>query len=138
MVILLPRKIGGELAQKRKSESAKTDTEDCENTYVIVHLKMGEANHDLDDSKWLLAQRRIGQMENNINNYKSITHEFNVLSNILNPMKRAKSKNNHYSPILQGCMNTRSGRGENRNFWILLDSGSSSTILMGKLTSKLK
>ena len=31
-------------------------------------------------------------MENNINNDKSLTHECNVLSNILNPIKRAKSK----------------------------------------------
>ena len=39
------------MAKKRKSESAKADPEDCENTYGIDHLKIGEANHDLDDSK---------------------------------------------------------------------------------------
>ena len=49
-------------------------------------------------------------MENKINNDKSLTHECNLLSNILNPMKRTKSKNSHYSPILQGCMNTLSGK----------------------------
>ena len=41
-------------------------------------------------------------------------------------------------PILHVCMNTRSGREEFKNFWIILDSGSSSTIVTGKLTSKLK
>ena len=34
----------------------------------------------------------IGQIENNMNKNKSLTHEFNVLNNLLNPMKRAKSK----------------------------------------------
>ena len=35
-------------------------------------------------------------------------------------------------------MNTCSGKAKFRNFRVLLDSGSSSTIVMGKLTSKLK
>ena len=61
----------------------------------------------------------------------------NILTNILNPTKRAKTKS-HYSLILQGCMNTRSGRALFRNFRILLDSGSSLTIIMGKLMEKLK
>ena len=49
-------------------------------------------------------------MENEINKDKSITHECNVLTNILNPAKSATLKYDHYSPILQGCMNTCSGR----------------------------
>ena len=77
-------------AGKRKSDSATADPEDCENTYGIDHLEIGEAKHDLDDSKLLLAQHSIGQMSNNINNNKSLTHEFNVKYNILNPMKRTK------------------------------------------------
>ena len=40
--------------------------------------------------------------------------------------------------MLKGCMKTRSGRSTFVNFQILLDSGSSSEILMGKLTSKFK
>ena len=55
-------------------------------------------------------------MKNMINNNKSLTQEFNVIYNILNPMKCAKSKNSHYSPILQDCMNTRSGKAKFRNF----------------------
>ena len=35
-------------------------------------------------------------------------------------------------------MNTYSGRGKVKNFGIILDRGSSATIVMGKLTSKLK
>ena len=35
-------------------------------------------------------------------------------------------------------MNTRRGRAKFRNFCIILDSGSSSTIVVGKLTLKLK
>ena len=57
---------------------------------------------------------------------------------ILNPTKRAKSKTSHYSPTLQGCMNNRSGRAGFENFRIMLNSASSSTILIVKLTSKIK
>ena len=41
-------------------------------------------------------------MENNISSDKSLTHECNVLSNLLCPLKHAKLKNSHHSPILQG------------------------------------
>ena len=126
------------MVKKRKSECDKEDPIDCENTYGIYHLKIGEVSRDLYDSEWLLVQRRIRQMENKIHNDKVLTHEFNVLSNILNPMKREKSKNSRYSLILQGCRNTRSGRAKIRNFPILLDSWSSSKIVMGKMASNLK
>ena len=66
------------------------DPEDCENTYGIDHLKIGKAKHDSDDSEWILTQRRIGHMGNKINNDKSLTHECNVLSNLLNTIKWAK------------------------------------------------
>ena len=69
---------------------------------------------------------------------KIITHECNILSNILNHIKHAKSKNSHYSPIIQGFTNTHSGRAKCINFPILLDSGRSSKIVMVTLTSKLK
>ena len=39
------------LVKKRKSESAKVDPKDCENTYGIDHHKIGEASHYLDDSE---------------------------------------------------------------------------------------
>ena len=71
-------------------------------------------------------------MANKINNYLSLTHECNILHNIVNTMKHAKSKDSHYSLILQGCMNTRSGRAKFRKIIILFDSGSSSIIVMFK------
>ena len=77
-------------------------------------------------------------MEIRINKNKSITYECNVLTHILNPTKHEKSKYDHYLPILLGCMNTHSGREEFRNFRIILDSGISSTIVIGKLMSKIK
>ena len=58
--------------------------------------------------------------------------ECNVLSTFINPTTCAKSKTSHYSPILQGCMNTCSGREKFKNFRILLDSGICSMIVMGK------
>ena len=77
----------------------------------------------------------MANIENRINGIK---FECNVLSSFLKPMKRAKRKNSHYSPILQSCMSTHSRRAKFKNFQILLDSGNSSTILIGRLTSKLK
>ena len=60
----------------------------------------------------------------------------NLLHNIINAPKRAKSLNSHYSTILNGCMNTRKSKARFNNFHILLDSGCSSTILMGRLAGK--
>ena len=79
----------------------------------------------------------IGQIANNKNKNKSIVHECNILTDLLNPKKCAKT-NSHYSPILQRFMNTRSGRALFRDFRILLDSRSISTIIMGKLTKTIK
>ena len=56
----------------------------------------------------------------------------------LSPTKRAKTKNIHYSPILQVCMKTHSGMAEFKNFRVILDSGKISAIVMGKLILKLK
>ena len=53
-------------------------------------------------------------------------------------MKCARTKNSHYSPIILACMNTHSGKASFKNFQILLDSGSSSTIVIRKLTSNNK
>ena len=80
------------MTKKRKSEIAKAYTAGVVNTYGIDHLTIGEAIHSSDESEWILAQRRICQMINKINNNKSLTHECNVLYNILNPMKRTKSR----------------------------------------------
>ena len=49
-----------------------------------------------------------------------------------------RKKKSQYSPILQGCMSTRSGRKLFRKYRILLDSGIISTIIMGNLTKILK
>ena len=56
--------------------------------------------------------------------------EFNLLHDILNPTKRNKHLNSHYSPILHGCMNTRKCKAKFKNFLILLDIGCSSMIIM--------
>ena len=69
------------------------------------------------------------------NKVKNIA-ECNLLHDIINPLKRAKKLNSHYSPILHGCMNTRKGKARFKRFHILLDSGCSSTILMGRLAGK--
>ena len=64
--------------------------------------------------------------------------EFNLLHGIINPPKRAKNLNFHYSPILHRCMNTRKGKAKFKNFHIPLDSGFISTIVIIKLIQKLR
>ena len=59
--------------------------------------------------------------------------ECNLLHDVLNPPKLNKSLNIHYSHILQGCMNIRKGKAKFKNFRILLDSGCSFKILMGRM-----
>ena len=66
------------------------------------------------------------------NNEVNNIAECNLLHDIINPPKRTKKLNIHYSPILHGCMNTRKGRAKFKNFRILLDSGCSSAILIGR------
>ena len=70
------------------------------------------------------------------NNEVNNIAEFNLLYDIINPPKRAKNLNSHYDPILHGCMNTRKVKAKFKNFRILLDSGCSSTTLMGRLVKK--
>ena len=45
--------------------------------------------------------------------------------------------NSHYSPIIHGWMNTRKVQAKSKNFQIILYSGCSSTIVMGRLVEKL-
>ena len=63
--------------------------------------------------------------------------EFNLQHDILNPPKLTKNLNSHYYPILQGCINTKRCKAKFKNFWILLNSGCSSTVRMGRLIQKL-
>ena len=79
--------------------------------YGIDRISLGGTVNDLEsESKLLLVQRREGHMGIYIYRNNSIKRDCNVLS-IFNPTKHAKYKIRHYSPILQGCMNTHSGRG---------------------------
>ena len=50
------------------------------------------------------------------NNEVNNISECNLLHDIINPPKRAKILNNHYYPILHGCMNTRNGKGKFKTF----------------------
>ena len=55
----------------------------------------------------------------------------------MNPPKRAKHLNSHYSPILHGCTNTRKVKAKFKNFLILLESGFSPNTLFGIWLKKL-
>ena len=62
--------------------------------------------------------------------------ECNLLHDIINHPKHAKNLNTHYSPILHGCMNTRKGKANFKNFRSILDIGCSSRILLGNIVGK--
>ena len=81
------------------------------------------------------SSRKVGKSRGQKNRNNSIKRECNVLSNFLNHTKHAKHKISHYSLILKGCMKTRSGKTDFKNFRIILYRGSSSTVVMDKLTS---
>ena len=59
-----------------------------------------------------------------------------LLHDIINPLKRAKILHVHYSPILHGFMNTRKVKAKFKNFRVLLDSGFSSNILIGRIVKR--
>ena len=50
------------------------------------------------------------------NNEVNNIAECNLLHYIINPPKRAKTLNSHYSHIIHGCMNTRKGKSEFKTF----------------------
>ena len=53
---------------------------------------------------------------------KGVKSECNLLHDIINPPRRAKDLNNHQSPILHGCMNTRKVREMFKNFQNIFDN----------------
>ena len=63
--------------------------------------------------------------------------ECNLLHDIINPPKRVKNIKINYSPILHEFINTRYGGAKFKSFLIILESGCSSTIVMGRLVKKL-
>ena len=65
------------------------------------------------------------------------TAECNLLHDIINPPKRTKYLNSHNSTTLRGCINTRHGRAKFTNFWIILDSGFSFTVVMGRFVKNV-
>ena len=72
--------------------------------------------------------------DNKVNNIA----QCNLLHNIINPSKRTKNINIHYSPILHGYMNTRKRKALFHDFQILLDSRYISTVFIRRLIKHLK
>ena len=65
------------------------------------------------------------------------TSELSLLHDIINPPKRTKNLKSRYSNILHGCMNTRKVRSKFKDFLILLNSGCSSMIVMGRMVKNI-
>ena len=105
----------------------------------------------LDDKKENIEWRKCefeGELENayefEIQNFMTCMHkkkvnkqaEWNLLHDILNPLKRTKIANIYNYPILHGYMNTQKGKAKIKKFLILLNIGCSSTIIMERLIPK--
>ena len=67
----------------------------------------------------------------------NIIEECNLLHDILNPSKKTKNTNSHNSPIPNGWMNKQEGSANCKHFWILLDSGCISMIIMRSWREKI-
>ena len=87
-------------------------------------LNMNDSLCNLGKAVWHRRKTKITVLNINVTYYL-----------IFKFLKNEKYKISHYSPILQGCMNTRSRRETFRSFLILLDGRSSSTIVVGNLAS---
>ena len=69
------------------------------------------------------------------NKIKNIA-ECNLLHDIIDPPKPAKTLNIHHSPILHGCINIRKVKAQFKNFQIIIYSGCSSMIVMRRIVEK--
>ena len=72
--------------------------------------------------------------ENKVNNMD----EFNLLHDIPNTFKHSKNINSHYSPIMNGCMNTFRGKEKFKMSLVLLDIVYISDIGTRRLMKRLK
>ena len=106
-------------------------------------MNIDETKEKIEWRKHVLEYRDSYVIENrnkmiNIhdNEVKNIS-KWNLLQAIINPPKRAKNINTHYSPILHGFTNTIKGRAKFKNFQIVLNSECSSTILTRRIVEKL-
>ena len=113
--------------------------------YQVDKMSLEDTKEKLEWSKRVFEYKQNNSYEIKNRNYVMCIHknevkniaEWNLLYNIINSPKRAKKLNSHYSPILHRCMITRKGKAKLKNFCILLESGCSSMIVMGRLVNKL-
>ena len=137
-----------------KNNKVRAESETSENieSEMNKNNKYHIDNMSLDEIKEMTELRKCGfesKLENkyDIESQIGVTfihlnkvdklYECNLIHDIPNPPKHTKNLNSHYSPILQVCMNARTGKTKFKNFRDLLYSGCSSTIAMGRLIQKL-
>ena len=127
-------------AEREEPEFLDSDY-DAKNLYQVDKISLEDTKKKLDwrkrafeyeqnNSYGIENQNDMTRIHNN--EVKNI-YECNLLHDIINHTKHAKILNNHYSPILHVCMNTRKVKEKFNKFRILLDSGCSSTIVMVRL-----
>ena len=127
-----------------KSKKNIKDGIDESNLYELDKLSLGDSHKEWLNHGFGIELKNIHDMkslnymngihENKVNNMS----EWILLHDILNLYKHTKNINIHYSHILHGCIYTRRVRVKYKIFQILLDIGCSSTIIIRRLTMKLK
>ena len=116
---------------------------DENNLYQVENKIIDDTNKKIDWRKRTLEYKISYMIENRNeviyihNNKVNDIYKYSLLHDIINPPKRPKNINSHYSHIVHWCINIRKVKAKFKNIWILLDSGCSSTILMRRLVGKL-
>ena len=113
--------------------------------YQIDNMSLDETKEKLEWRKRTVEYKQKNTYGIKNQNYMRRIHdnkvnkiaECNLLHDIINHPKRTKILIIHYSPIIHGCINIRKVKVKFKNFLILMDSGFSSTIIMGRLVEKL-
>ena len=89
---------------------------DANDLYQVENMSLDETKEKMECCKRALEYENSYVIENrdklihiHDNEVNNIA-ECNLLRDIINPPKRAKNVDIHYSPILHGCMKTRKGR----------------------------
>ena len=122
-------------SEKGSHENIESDFDESK-LYQINNMSLYETKGKLEWRKCAFECECKSTYDIEIHNVVTSIHdkkvnnipEYNLLHDILNPPKRTKKLNSHYSPIIHGCMNTWNCKEKFKNFLILLNSGCSSTI----------
>ena len=126
-------------------EYENTNSEiDEKDLYELYKLSLDDSNKEWHNSEFegkletICDMKILNDMNHLHDNKVNNISEWNLLHDIINNSKQTKDINRHHYPIINVCMNTRTGRAKFQNLQILLDSEFSSKIIIISIITKLK